>query len=273
MKKFLIIMLLPIFLCSCTSVMNNVRARKTESDTFSSAQLQEIEVETRNGSIESIVGDSDDINVKFEKWATGADEQDAEDNIKDIKIHIDEDTASGILSIVVDTPRRPGINYGCNVSLSLPASLYMDLRSSNGAITISESQVGMECSTSNGAVTIENTSGYAQLKTSNGKITAQNHDGDLNARTSNGAIDADVRLPEDGECVLKTSNGAINLSIPEETSALITASTSNGKIAVDDLGITVIKMEKTEFEGEMGGGGGNIQLGTSNGSIRIMSRL
>ena len=231
-----------------------------------------IEIETKNGSIESIVGDGDDIHVKYEKWATGIDEQDAKANIKDIKILTNEDPSSGILSIVIDTPKRPGINYGCNVSLNLPASIFLDVKSSNGAIAISGSQGGMSCSTSNGAITIENTSGYAQIETSNGKITAINHNGNMNARTSNGAIDAGVLIPEGGECILRTSNGTINLAIPEETSALITASTSNGKIEVDDIGITLIKMEKTEFEGAMGDSAGNIQLETSNGSIRIMGR-
>ncbi|MFC1712770.1 DUF4097 domain-containing protein [Candidatus Poribacteria bacterium] len=273
MKKCLIIMLLPVFLYACAVVKDNVRETETESDEFSSLQLREVQVETKNGSIESSVWDDDRIYVTFEKWATGGNTQDAEDNLKDIEIHIDEDTESGTLSIEVDAPIRPGTNYGCNVSLNLPASLSLNLRSSNGAVRVSESQNNLECSTSNGSITIEDTSGYARLKTSNGKITVQNHNGELNGKTSNGAIDADIVLSENGECLLKTSNGAITLSISEETSAIVGASTSNGKIEVDDLGITLIRMEKTEFEGTMGNGDGNIELGTSNGSIHIKGRL
>ena len=82
----------------------------------------------------------------------------------------------------------------------------------------------------------------------------------------------DIVLPERGDCTLKSSNGAINFSIPSTTSAMIQASTSNGKIRVEDLYITVTKMEKTEFKGRMGSGRGNIDLETSNGSIVIKGR-
>jgi DUF4097 and DUF4098 domain-containing protein YvlB len=170
----------------------------------------------------------------------------------------------------VNTPNRPGTNYGCSISLDLPASLLLDLKSSNGAITVLESQNSVECSTSNGAITIEDTNGNVKLKTSNGEITARNHYGELDAKTSNGTIDADVVLPEGGDCFLKTSNGKIYLSVPEETSAMIEASTSNGGIEIDNIALTVISMEKKkDLKGKMGDGDGEIRLETSNGSIRI----
>ena len=274
MKECLIVILLPVFFHACTVVNDRIRATEIESKEISpAAQIQKIEVQTENGSIESRVWDDDAIHATFEKWATGSDRKDAENNINDIRIHTSEDANTGLLSIEVDIPNRPGTNYGCNVSLSLPASLSLELRSSNGAITASESQNGLECFISNGGITIEDTGGSAELRTSNGKITVQNHSGELDGRTSNGAINADILLPENGECFLRTSNGSIDLSIPDETSAMVKASTSNGKIEVDGPGITIIKMEKTEFEGKMGGGQGNIELETSNGSIHIRGRL
>ena len=268
-------MLLPLFLHACVTVDNvdnDVRAVKIESDDFPASQMQKVEVKTRNGSIESDVWDDDSIHVVYEKWATGSDKQDAEDNLEDIEVHVEEDAASGVLSIDVDMPNRPGTNYGCNVTLSLPASLFLDLNSSNGAIMVQNSQNGLDCSTSNGAITIEDTAGNAKLKTSNGKITVGNHYGELDGGTSNGEIDADVVLPEGGNCFLKTSNGKITLSLPDETSAMIEASTSNGGIEVEDLVITIISMNDKEFEGKMGDGEGNIDIETSNGSILITGR-
>ena len=272
MGKYLIITLLPLFLHACVTIDNDVRAVKVESDDFPAPQMQKVEVKTRNGSIESDVWDDDSIHVVYEKWATGSDEQDAEDNLKDIEVRVEENAASGVLSIDVNMPNRPGTDYGCNVTLSLPASLFLELDSSNGAITVQNSQNGMDCSTSNGAITIEDTAGDAKLKTSNGKITVGNHNGELDGKTSNGEIDADIVLPKGGNCFLKTSNGKITLSLPDDTSAMVEASTSNGGIEVEDLTITIITMEKKEFEGKMGEGEGNIEIETSNGAILITGR-
>jgi DUF4097 and DUF4098 domain-containing protein YvlB len=274
MRRLLIIILLPFFFYACDVADvwdDNVRAEKSESRSFSSSQIQKVEIETQNGSIESSVWDDDSVYLVFEKWATGDDREEAKDNLSDIKIYISEDTGSGVLRIDVDFPKRgwEGTNYGCNVSLSLPSSLSLDLKSSNGAITVSGSQNGFECLTSNGPITAQDTQGGAELRTSNGKITVRDHYGELNGRTSNGGIDVDIVLPRQGECILKTSNGAITLSIPDETSAMIEASTSNGGIEIDNLDATIVKIGKTEFRGKIGRGEGNIDLETSNGSILV----
>jgi hypothetical protein len=272
MKKYLAITFLPFFLYACGTHdfwRDDIRAERTESRSFPSSQIQKVEVETQNGGIESSVWDDDSVHVVFEKWATGDDREEAEDNIDDIKIHISEDAASGVLRIGVDFPdrKREGVNYGCNVSLSLPSSLSLDLNSSNGAITVWGSQSDLECFTSNGAITIEDTEGNATLKTSNGRMMVRNHYGELNGKTSNGEINADVTLPRQGECILKTSNGAITLSIPDTTSAMIKASTSNGLVEIKGLDVGITRMKKTEFRGEIGNGEGDIELETSNGSI------
>jgi hypothetical protein len=273
MRKLIVITMLPLFLYACDVAdiwENDVRVEERESEDFSSSRIQNVQVETQNGSIESSVWDDDSIHVVFGKWATGYDREDAEDNLDDIEIYTSRDTDAGVLRIEVDLPKRKGASYGCDVSLRLPSSLFLDLESSNGAITVSESQNGFVCSTSNGAITIEDTEGYAELRTSNGKIMAINHYGELNGRTSNGKIDADVVLPRQGECILKTSNGAIILSVPaRSTSAMIEASTSNGKVEVESLDVTITKMEKTGFKGKTGSGEGYIDLETSNGNILV----
>lgn len=277
MKRFLVITLLPFFFYACDIADvwdDDVRVEKRESRSFSSSQIREVEVRTENGRIESSVWDDDSIHVALEKWATGYDWEDAADNIDDIKVCISEDTIPGVLYIHVDLPNRKweGVNYGCNVSLNLPSSLYLDLKSSNGAIAVWESQNGLECSTSNGAITIQDTEGDAGLRTSNGKITVRNHYGELDATTSNGRLDVDIVLPRQGECTLKTSNGAITLSIPDTTSAMIEASTSNGSIEVGNVVDTIIKIEKRGFRGRIGNGEGDIKLETSNGSILVKGR-
>jgi DUF4097 and DUF4098 domain-containing protein YvlB len=232
-----------------------------------------VEVDTKNGAIETRAWDDNSIQVTFEKWATGDDIEEAEDRLDEIKISVSKDSSSGVLDIDVRYPAFQNSNYGCNVVLDLPASIAMDLETSNGAITVLESESDFVCSTSNGAITTLNTEGYAELRTSNGIITVDGHYGELDGRTSNGVISADIVLPRHGQCILRTSNGPIALSIPESSSAIMEASTSNGQIHIHGLDVNVIKMGKTEFRGKMGSGQGNIDLQTSNGGITIKNNL
>jgi DUF4097 and DUF4098 domain-containing protein YvlB len=257
MRKYLVIILLPFLLYACDvdidgiDDMDDVRVEEEDTRSFSSSQIKEVEVETINGSVECSVWDSDTIQVTFDKWATGDDREEAEDRMDDMKISISEDTGSGTLSIDVDRRSYSWGGYGCNVSLNIPSSISLDLKSTNGAIEI------------------QDTRGSAILETSNGSITVRNHYGELNGSSSNGAINVDIILPAYGECILRTSNGQIVLSVPNTTSAMIEASTSNGKIEIEGLDVTATKVGKTDFKGKMGGGKGHIDLETSNGNVLV----
>ena len=273
MKRYLLIALLPLFLYACTEAHywdNDIRAEAEETKNFSASNIQKVEITTRNGAIETRAWNDDTIHATFEKWATGDDMEEAEDNVDNIEVLVNR-SDSGVLIVEARYPTRISTNYGCNVFVNLPASIVLDLKTTNGAITVLDSESDIECSTSNGAITLQNTEGTAELRTSNGLITVVNHNGDLSGETSNGLISVDMVLPRQGECTLRTSNGPINLSVPASASAIVEASTSNGKIEIHDLDISVIRMDKKEFKGKMGGGQGDIDLKTTNGSIIIGS--
>jgi DUF4097 and DUF4098 domain-containing protein YvlB len=274
MRRYLIVALLPLFLYACAETHywdNDLRVEETETKTFSASNIKRVEVNTKNGAITTRAWNDDSIHVTFDKWATGDDVEEAEDNMDEIEISINRNSGSGVLDIEVRYPVFEHTNYGCNVLIDLPASIALDLETSNGAITVLDSADDLECSTSNGVITLQDTEGNAELKTSNGSITVDKHYGNLNAKTSNGVISADIVLPRNGECKLKTSNGPISLSVPDSSSAMVEASTSNGRIEINDLSITVIKVDKKEFKGRMGSGKGSIDLETSNGAISIRS--
>jgi hypothetical protein len=274
MRRYLIIVLFPFLLYACTEAHyweNDIRIEETETKSFSSDRVKRVEVNTKNGAIETRAWDDDSIIVTFEKWTFGDDVGEAEDKLDEIKVFVSKNPGSGVLDIDVEYPVFQNANYGCNVWVDLPASIVLDLETSNGAITVLESESDFVCSTSNGAITTLDTEGKAELSTSNGIITVNGHYGELSGKTSNGIISADIVLPRQGTCVLKTSNGPITLSIPDSTSATMEASTSNGKIQIHGLDVSIIKMDKTEFKGKMRDGRGNIDLSTSNGSISVKS--
>jgi hypothetical protein len=277
MKTLLFFMLLPLFIYGCTMegsiwLGDDVRASEKEFKNFSSKQIQRVEIINSNGFIKTDISNDDSIEVIFEKWVTGDDEYDAEDNLDNVKIYTEKDSSTRTLRLVVKYPIHFGGSYGCDVSISLPSSVSVDLKTSNGSIEVYGIENDIECQTSNGTIKIEDTKGDAILRTSNGKITVNNHYGEIDARTSNGYIDADVKLPKNGDCILRTSNDGITLSIPEDTSAMISASTSNNSVKISDLDVSVSHSEKSSLEGMIGDGKGNIELETSNGSILLKSR-
>jgi len=94
----------------------------------------------------------------------------------------------------------------------------------------------------------------------------------LRVETSNGHIDLEVagKIPD---MRLSTSNSAIDLRLPDSAHARLIASTSHGDITTDfDLTTHGGTISKDHLEGEIGGGGPDIELSTSNSSIHIRKR-
>jgi len=270
-NKTLLCIVVLLALCSCD--INRVKQQEEESHTYQAAGYTRVEIETENGKITSTAAQGDSVDVKLTKWATGSSEADAKAHIKDISISITDNATSGKLRIFVDIPKDVYRAYGCDVTLTLPPAIYVNLVSSNGDIEARGHEAGFLLFTSNGALSSNATKGRADLTTSNGDITAGSHSGDIDGVTANGSIDAEVVLPDTtGHCRLESSNGDVSAAIPASISAGISLLTSNGSIIVDSaLNITVTKDKDNIFEGTMGEpeDQGDIYCATSNGTVSL----
>lgn len=283
--------------------------RQTETDqrSFDAALYNRVKIETQNGEVVSArSSDETTISVHFTKWATGHTLQEAKLNIGKIDIKVKEDTTDSVLRITVKAPTN-SILCGCDVELSLPESLYVELTTSNGKITAQGHQAGLRlkssngdidvgktggklnartsngrisvathlgdlyCKTSNGEIELTRTVGDADLVTSNGQISVGGHSGNIKGETKNGKIDASVVMPvEDGICRFTTSNGAIRVAVKDSVSASITLKTSFGKINVDpDFQFSNVDIRQRQFKGKLGEGSGTIRLTTSNGKVSL----
>jgi len=257
------------------SCCNNytVKQQEEENHTYQAAGYTRVEIETENGNITSTAAQGDSIDITLTKWATGYSEADAQAHIKDISVVITDNSTSGRLRVFVDIPEDVSRAYGCDITLSLPPGLSVDLVSSNGDIEAQGHEAGFLLFTSNGGLSIKDTKGSADLTTSNGGITVRDHAGDIDAITENGSISAEVVLPDTkGHCRLETSNGDVSAAIPSSVSADISLLTSNGSIIVDpELNITATKDENTVFEGTMGNpeDQGTVYCATSNGTVSL----
>lgn len=142
-------------------------------------------------------------------------------------------------------------------------------RTSNGAIRVKVEYNGLlDLKTSNGAITLDYGSGMVSLRTSNGAIDlGQVRLTDSSSvLTSNGRIEGAPIFPLHGEYLFETSNGRIELKMPFDTPGTFDVSTSNGKVDFC-LGPESVSGQKSVSIRR--GQGPSIKVRTSNGYIGI----
>lgn len=123
----------------------------------------------------------------------------------------------------------------------------------------------------NGGITASDVSGTINLATTNGRIEALRCSGTINAGTTNGSIKAELVAVASGKPMkFETTNGSISLAVPPSFAADVEAETTNGSIRTD-LPVTTKSFSRRELRGTINGGGAQLGLYTTNGSIEVRS--
>lgn len=260
-----------------------------------------VTIENSNGSIEISGSDRNTIEIDGAKYAPTEERLHA--------IHIDIDHSAGSISIRTAIPSGWHGNSGAKYIVRVPRKVELqNISSSNGAIRVDSIEGSVHLKTSNGSVRadgihglldarssngsleIADVTGDTILHTSNGPIRADVRKGGFEATTSNGAITArlmessshpvrlessngriDVTLDAAREVHADTSNSSITVRMPGSIGADVRAHTSNASISSDfDVSVHGGLLNKHHLEGTIGPGGPLLDLGTSNGSIRIL---
>jgi len=148
----------------------------------------------------------------------------------------------------------------------------------------------LDAQPSNASVELVNVAGDAKVHSSNGHIRAERLGGSLDASTSNSGIAVDVSaaartvrldtsngsvdltLPADysSDAHVSTSNSSITVRMPGQPNAHLMAHTSNSSITCDFELRTQGTFGKNQIDGTLGNGGPLIDLGTTNGAIRLL---
>jgi DUF4097 and DUF4098 domain-containing protein YvlB len=254
-----VVILLTISFCGCL----NSRSTDYFNEDYYVEENTILSVSTVNGQIEIIGWDEDYISFNAVKKSNfGRDELDL------VKIDVNQD--EGEIDIeayyIGDRASQPSVD----MNIKIPSFVFVDMvSSSNGAIDIFNVKGDLKASTSNGGIFINGVEGYVTASTSNGRIEIEDTDGVYDLTSSNLGINAEVYyFLEDIE--ISTSNGAIELYINPSLNANLDIRTSNGFITVDDdLDLIISLSEDKHKTGQLGFGGNNIDIHTSNGNIRI----
>jgi hypothetical protein len=168
------------------------------------------------------------------------------------------------------------------------------VRTSNGSVRLRTSEGDLTARTTNGKIEAYDLRGMAQLQTSNGSIQLERFSGSADASTSNGGIRIEVvdsqtaspfRLQTSNGSVnlrfdgyhsnavrVRTTNGSITVELPQDANARVRAESARGRVESNLTMARSFVQEKGRLEGELGSGGGLIELETSNSRINLMRR-
>lgn len=263
-----------------------------------------VNVETSGGSISVKGGSGDQIVVRMFVSKSGFSwfsSDDIEESLEDYDINISQQG-----NTVYATAEKKGSGWGSNsvnisFELEVPRSVSTDLNTSGGSISLQSVEGNQKVRTSGGSLNFDDVNGYTEANTSGGSINISNYQGVMHGKTSGGSIRTNN---SDGEFDLYTSGGSIILedvhgSIEARTSGgsikafvlgideYLTLKTSGGSVSAvipEDIGVDLDlsgnrvnttlnnfsgESTKNRVKGAMNGGGAEVKLHTSGGSVNL----
>lgn len=192
-------------------------------------------------------------------------------SVDDLKGSATTKTSGGSITLGrIQGPVKANTSGG---SISLTSSVGdAVLKTSGGGLKIGNVEGTIDGHTSGGSITIEEARGSVDVSTSGGSIKVNEVAGDLSASTSGGSIKAYMSKQPKSDCKLTTSGGGIDVYLVKDVKVSVDASTSGGHVSTD-FPITVQgKLQSSKLKGEINGGGPQLYLRTSGGSIDIYEK-
>jgi hypothetical protein len=255
-RPFLLLPLV-VALAGCDVSLGNLAAHATEewTHTYPLSAGGEIRIVNTNGRIDVEGVDGSTVEVRAERIARGATDTAARELLP--RIVIKEDAKPD--RITLETERMSGIMIGASFEVRYhvraPRSAVVNMTNTNGQIVLNA------------------LSGKVVAHTTNGGVKGTNLTGGVDGQTTNGSVSIDMASVGSERISLETTNGSVTLMLPENAKATVSASVTNGGINVGSMdNFDVTEKARRRLEGKLNGGGTEVELHTTNGSIRLRSR-
>lgn len=282
---------LAVTLSACSINVDSQGHIERDEKRFTVQGVPDLDLATFDGPIEVRGWDRDEVLVTIEKRA-----QEKED-LERIVVTTEQKGSR----IVVDA-RSPGSNtyVGIGVFISPMAKIIVNAprtsnivaRSGDGSITVDRITGKIELKTTDGSIKAIETDGDLLVETGDGSLTLEDVVGRIEARTDDGSVRISgvpsvVRVRSgDGSVVLRvrrgatmtedwlvtTRDGSIVAELPDGFSANIEAEPGDGDRARSELTLAGQEggtRDERVLRGQLGSGGKNLVLRTSDGSIRL----
>lgn len=229
------------------------QARDTWVRSYTLAPGGRLEIINVNGEIVAEASTGSAVEVHAERSASAGSDESAKDFLD--KIEMREEVGASRVRVETLAPRVRFGRHKVTFAIKVPEGVHVDLR------------------TVNGGVRLENVGGEVRASATNGGVRGRVGAASLvEARTTNGGVELEITgaLTPDARVMLTTINGGVRLKVPPDTRASIRARCTNGRVSVDDLQIAVEgEQTRRRLDGTLNGGGGRIELQTTNGGVSI----
>jgi hypothetical protein len=211
-------------------------------------QNGQVSVTGKNGGIELIGEDRQDISLEARVITQASTREEAQSLAREVTI-----VTSG--AIHAEGPQSWGPSrrsWSVNFRLHVPRHLAAELHTENGGIAVS------------------NVDGVIHADTTNGGLTLDDLAGDVHATTVNGGLD--VKLEGDqwrgAGLFAKSTNGGVSVKAADHYSAHLIAQTVNGGLAFG-FPVTIQGKIGNHVDTNIGRGGPTVQFQTVNGGVSI----
>ena len=142
-------------------------------------------------------------------------------------------------------------------------------KTSGGSISIGKVTGSSNINTSGGSIHIALADGPVDAHTSGGSITVDEVMGTIKAHTSGGSVNAHISKQPDSNCRLTTSGGSITVHLSADLGLDVNAKTNGGRVNTDFPVAISGEVSKRSMQAQMNGGGPELYLRTSGGSIYL----
>jgi len=235
-----------------------------------------------NGAVSVTAWDRNEVHVVAEKEVKAASAEEGKRRLAELRI--EANAKPGDLRIDTRFPHQNGGGFwswvggnggsaAVSYKIEVPRSVRVNVETVNGAVSVHGTAGDLQAETTNGAVQVSGVQGKIHLESTNGAISAVDTAGSVVAETTNGRIEVELKhVAPGGTMSFSTTNGGISLKVPHDIQASISASTTNGHVSTDLPVQAHGKTSKHHLDADVNGGGGRLELSTTNGSIDITAR-
>jgi hypothetical protein len=254
-------------------------ATLTESfdKTFALSSGGKLAVGNTNGAITMEVWDRDEVRVEAVKRVKAATEDRARHLMSELQIEVVP--APGSLRVSTRTPQDQGFfswlfggggEAQVEYHLHMPRRVALSVETVNGSVILSGAEGNTRLRSTNGGLRVTGAHGLLDLETTNGGIYVHQSAGGVRAGTTNGSIDVELTQVSD-RVELESTNGGLTVRVPRDLHATVDAGTTNGSVHSDLPVATTAASSKRHLRGSINGGGPELRLSTTNGSIHVVS--
>jgi RNA polymerase sigma factor (sigma-70 family) len=229
---------------------DNRTVKEVVKKTFQTGAAPHLVVETFNGPITVTTQSSNSVEAEVTKQAQGQTPEESKEALQNIRVDMTQEGDTVRITAKRKEEWSRQLHTGAAAEIKVPQGAILELRTSNGPVTITGGTGGGRVRTSNGAIRATENRGSLHLATSNGSITVSGAAGTVDAHTSNGGIDVrgekvtlaagtsngSVRFRgnlADGAHHLHTANGNIDVTLPKGSRFRMDVHLAHGKLTND----------------------------------------